>query len=137
MDVFARSAAQIGCHRLPNSVALAPMSGVTDAPFRRSVARLGAGLVVSEMTACSKLAEGRRDARLRMEGQGVGLHVVQLAGCEAHWMAEGARIAQGNGADIIDINMGCPARHVTGGESGSALMRDLDHALTLIDATVA
>jgi nifR3 family TIM-barrel protein len=65
------------------------------------------------------------------------MHVVQLAGCEARWMAEGARIAEGNGAQIIDINMGCPARHVTGGESGSALMRDLDHALTLIEATLA
>src|SRR5258707_7737331 len=122
---------------LPNRVVLAPMSGVTDAPFRRLVAELGAGLVVSEMTASCALAEGRRDARLRAEGQGVGLHVVQLAGCEAHWMAEGARIAEAVGADIIDINMGCPARHVTGGQSGSALMRDLDHALTLIEATVA
>jgi tRNA-dihydrouridine synthase B len=73
---------------------------------------------------------------LRSEGQGVGLHVVQLAGCEAHWMAEGARVAEAAGADIVDINMGCPARHVTGGESGSALMRNLDHALTLIEATV-
>ena len=127
----------IGRLSLPNRVVLAPMSGVTDAPFRRQVATLGAGLVVSEMTACSKLIEGRRDARLRMEGQGVGIHVVQLAGCEARWMAEGARIAEGNGAQIIDINMGCPARHVTGGQSGSALMRDLDHALTLIEATVA
>src|SRR5262245_18502360 len=126
----------IGTIELPNAVVLAPMSGVTDAPFRRLVARLGAGLVVSEMTACSKLVEGRRDAVLRAEGQGVGLHVVQLAGCEARWMAEGARIAEGNGAAVIDINMGCPARHVTGGESGSALMRNLDHALTLIEATV-
>jgi nifR3 family TIM-barrel protein len=113
-------AIQIGPHRL-----------------RRLVARLGAGLVISEMTACAKLIEGRRDARLRAAAQGEGLHVVQLAGCEARWMAEGARIAQGEGAAIIDINMGCPARHVTGGEAGSALMRDLDHALTLIDATVA
>ena len=127
----------IGTIELPNPVVLAPMSGVTDAPFRRLVARLGAGLVVSEMTACSKLVEGRRDAVLRAEGQGIGVNVVQLAGCEARWMAEGARIAEGTGAAIIDINMGCPARHVTGGESGSALMRDLDHALTLIDATVA
>ena len=68
-------------------------------------------------------------------GQG-GLHVVQLAGCEARWMAEGARIAEDAGAAIIDINMGCPAKHVTNGESGSALMRDLDHALTLIEAVV-
>ena len=128
---------RIGTLSVSNRVMLAPMSGVTDAPFRRQVANLGAGLVVSEMTACAKLVEGRRDARLRMEGQGVGIHVVQLAGCEAHWMAEGARIAEANGAQVIDINMGCPARHVTGGESGSALMRDLDHALTLIEATVA
>jgi nifR3 family TIM-barrel protein len=112
------------------------MSGVTDAPFRRLAATLGAGLVVSEMTACAALTEGRRDARLRAEGHGAGLHVVQLAGCEARWMAEGARIAADFGAQIIDINMGCPARHVTNGESGSALMRDLDHALTLIEAVV-
>jgi tRNA-dihydrouridine synthase B len=88
------------------------------------------------MTACAALAEGKRDARRRATGQGLGLHVVQLAGCEAQWMAEGARIAEGVGAAIIDINMGCPARHVTNGESGSALMRDLDHALTLIEAVV-
>ncbi len=121
----------------PNRVILAPMSGVTDAPFRRLVARLGAGLVVSEMTACEDLIEGDRNALLRSEGQGLGIHVVQLAGCEARWMGEGARIAEASGAAVIDINMGCPARHVTNGQSGSALMRDLDHALTLIEATVA
>ncbi len=74
---------------------------------------------------------------LRCEATGIGPHVVQLAGCETHWMSEGARIAEAAGADIIDINMGCPARHVTGGQSGSALMRDLDHALRLIEATVS
>ena len=126
----------IGNVRVPNRVVLAPMSGVTDAPFRRLAARLGAGLVVSEMTASAALVEGRRDVVLRTEGRGLGIHVVQLAGCEARWMTEGARIAEAGGAGIIDINMGCPARHVTGGESGSALMRDLDHALTLIEATV-
>jgi tRNA-dihydrouridine synthase B len=128
---------RIGHLELPNRVMLAPMSGVTDAPFRRLAARLGAGLVVSEMAACASLARARPDTRLRIEGQGIGLHVVQIAGCEAHWMAEGARIAQGVGAQVIDINMGCPAKHVTNGASGSALMRDLDHALTLIDATIA
>src|SRR2546426_7140433 len=112
------------------------MSGVTDAPFRRLAADLGAGLVVSEMTASAALAEGRPDARLRAEGRGLRTHVVQLAGCEARWMGEAARIAEACGAAIIDINMGCPARHVTGGQSGSALMRDLDHALSLIDATI-
>jgi nifR3 family TIM-barrel protein len=127
----------IGNIGLPNRVVLAPMTGITDAPFRRMAARLGAGLVVSEMTASRDLAEGRREAELRAEPSGIGPHVVQLAGCEARWMAEGARIAEGSGAAIIDINMGCPARAVTGGQSGSALMRDLDHALTLVEATVA
>lgn len=127
----------VGKIALPNRVVLAPMSGVTDAPFRRLVGRLGAGLVVSEMIASEKLVEGRRDARLRAEGEGVGIHVVQIAGCEARWMAEGARIAEASGAAIIDINMGCPAKHVINGQSGSALMRDLDHALTLIEVTVA
>jgi tRNA-dihydrouridine synthase B len=117
-------------------IVLAPMSGVTDAPFRKLAAELGAGLVVSEMTASDDLAKGRPIARLRCEASGVGPHVVQLAGCETQWMAEGARIAEAAGADIIDINMGCPARHVTNGEAGSALMRDLDHALRLIEATV-
>ncbi len=119
-----------------NGAVLAPMSGITDAPFRRLAARLGAGLVVSEMTASDDLARGRPMTVLRSEAAGIGPHVVQLAGCETHWMAEGARIAESAGADIIDINMGCPARHVTNGESGSALMRDLDHALRLIEATV-
>jgi tRNA-dihydrouridine synthase B len=126
----------VGPVALPNRVFLAPMSGVTDAPFRRLAARLGAGVVISEMIASNALAEGRRDAQRRLKGEGLGLNVVQIAGCEARWMAEGARIAQASGADIIDINMGCPAKHVTGAQSGSALMRDLDHALTLIDATV-
>ena len=128
---------KIGDITLANRVLLAPMSGVTDAPFRRLTARLGAGLVVSEMTASGDLAQGRPISRLRCEAAGIGPHVVQLAGCETRWMAEGARIAEAAGADIIDINMGCPARHVTGGQSGSALMRDLDHAVSLIDATIA
>ncbi len=126
----------IGDIAIANRVVLAPMSGVTDLPFRRLVARLGAGLVVSEMTACAALARGKQNALLRMEGEGVGTHVVQIAGCEPYWMAEGARMAEAAGAAIIDINMGCPARHVTNGASGSALMRDLDHAMTLIEATI-
>jgi len=113
------------------------MSGITDAPFRRLAERYGAGLVVSEMTASAALVQGQREARVRSKGQGIAVNVVQLAGCEAHWMAEGARVAQAQGADIIDINMGCPSKQVTDGASGSALMRDLDHALTLIEATVA
>jgi nifR3 family TIM-barrel protein len=128
---------RIGDVAVPNRVLLAPMSGVTDAPFRRLVARLGAGLVVSEMTASDALVEGDRNAVLRAEGQGTGVHVVQLAGCEPRWMAEGAHIAEASGAGIIDINMGCPAKHVANRQSGSALMRDLDHALALIEATVS
>jgi tRNA-dihydrouridine synthase B len=128
---------KIGDIELANPVLLAPMSGVTDAPFRRLAASLGAGLVVSEMTASDDLVQGRPISRLRCEAAGIGPHVVQLAGCEARWMSEGARIAEEAGADIIDINMGCPARHVTGGQSGSALMRDLDHATSLIEATIS
>src|SRR5471032_2869550 len=128
---------QIGTVRVPNNVFLAPMSGITDTPFRRLAERHGAGLVVSEMTACAALVEGEREARVRSEGRGVATHVVQLAGCEAHWMAEGARIAEAQGAHIIDINMGCPSKQVTNGAAGSALMRDPEHALVLIEATVA
>src|SRR5690242_21470957 len=87
---------QIGCRAV-----LAPMSGVTDAPFRRLAAQLGAGLVVSEMTASDDLAQGRPISRLRAEASGVGPHVVQLAGCQERWMAEGARVAEAAGADII------------------------------------
>src|SRR5882757_2681224 len=133
---FLTKSLRIGAVTVPNRVILAPMSGITDTPFRRLAERLGAGLVVSEMTACAGLATGQREARVRSEGQGVGINVVQLAGCEAHWMAEGARIVEAQGAQIIDINMGCPSKQVTNGASGSALMRDLDHALGLIEATV-
>src|ERR1700750_173194 len=109
----------VGPITVPNRVFLAPMSGITDAPFRRLAAKLGAGLVVSEMIASAALIEGRREQQRRLEGEGLRFNSVQLAGCEAHWMAEGARIASAGGADIIDINMGCPAKHVTGKESGS------------------
>ncbi len=127
---------EIGSVRLRNRVILAPMSGVTDAPFRRLAHRLGAGLVVTEMVASEELAKGRGDVIRRTRGGEIRPYVVQLAGREARWMAEGARIAADLGADIIDINMGCPAKHVTRGLSGSALMRDIDHALTLISAVV-
>ena len=134
--LFSRRPVSIGDVTLPNPAILAPMSGVTDAPYRRLAAELGAGLVVSAMTASAALAQSRPDAQLRVEGRGLRTHVVQLAGCEARWMGEGARIAEATGAAIIDINMGCPARQVTGGQSGSALMCDLDHAVALIEATV-
>ncbi len=134
---FAVKPLRIGPVQVPNNVILAPMSGITDAPFRRLADRHGAGLVVSEMTACAALVQHHREARLRSDGDGIRIHVVQLAGCEAHWMAEGARVAEAQGAHIIDINMGCPSKQVTNGAAGSALMRDLGHALTLIEATVA
>lgn len=113
------------------------MSGVTDYAIRKQAKTFGAGLVVSEMVACETLAQGRADVVRRMAGDAdVAPRVIQLAGREAKWMDAGARIAADAGAQIIDINMGCPARQVTRGLSGSALMRDLDHALELIEATV-
>ena len=127
---------QIGQHNLKNPVFLAPMTGVSDLPFRRLASDLDAGLVVSEMVASSELVRIRKDVVRRAQGDALTPYVVQLVGCEARWMAEGARIAEGLGADIIDINMGCPRREVTGKLSGSALMRDLDHALSLIEAVV-
>jgi len=113
---------------------LAPMSGITDLPFRTLALALKTGLVVSEMVASEHLSRDRHGARSRTAGTETGPQVIQLAGCEAHWMAEGARVAADLGADIIDINMGCPARQVTGKQAGSALMRDLDHAERLIAA---
>lgn len=128
---------QIGDIITPNGVFLAPMSGVSDLPFRRQAAKFGAGLVVSEMVACDMLAEGRPDVMRRAAGGDVvDPLVIQLVGREARWMEEGARLAADAGADIIDINMGCPARQVTGALSGSALMRDLDHAMKLVEATL-
>nr|CAD6415978.1 tRNA dihydrouridine synthase DusB [Rhizobium sp. Q54] len=115
---------------------LAPMSGVTDLPFREISWRWGAGLVVTEMIASRELVLSRGESWARLKRAGLGPHMVQLAGREPHWMAEAARIAADNGADIIDINMGCPAKKVTGGYSGSALMRDPELALSLIKATV-
>ena len=126
----------VGNVRLENRVFLAPLSGITDAAFRSRAFAHGAGMVVSEMIASGELAKGRDKMALRVRQSGLAPHVVQLAGREARWMAEGARIAVGEGADIVDINMGCPAKKVTGGYSGSALMRDLDHAVALIDAVV-
>ncbi len=128
---------QIGPINTRNRVFLAPMSGVTDEPFRTTAFEHGAGLVVSEMVASEELVNARPDMLRRALGaESIKPFVIQLAGREPHWMAEGARVAQDMGAEIIDINMGCPARAVTGGLSGSALMRNLDHALTLIEATV-
>ena len=118
-------------------VMLAPMAGITDLPFRSLVARFGAGMVVSEMVASHDMLNARPGSREKAElGLGAAGTAVQLAGREAAPMAEAARMVAGQGAQVIDINMGCPAKKVTQGYSGSALMRDPDHALTLIEAVV-
>ena len=118
-------------------VFLAPMAGITDLPFRSLVLQYGAGLVTSEMIACRDIVTGRLAAQHKSElGFGVERTVVQLAGYDTYWMAEAARLAEANGAKFIDINMGCPAKKVVGGYAGSALLRDLGHALKLIEAVV-
>lgn len=123
-------------YRLDPPVLLAPMAGITDLPFRRMVARFGAGLVVSEMVASGEMLTAKPSVRAKARAE-LGLDLpssVQLAGREAQPMAEAAKIVADMGAKIIDINMGCPAKKVTGGLSGAALMRNPDHALRLIEA---
>lgn len=127
----------IGSIALAEPVFLAPMTGVTDLPFRSIAHDLGAPIVVSEMVASRELATARADVVRKATNRDISPFVMQLVGSEACWMSEGARIAEDLGAAIIDINMGCPAREVTGKQSGSALMRDLDHALQLIEAVLS
>ncbi|WP_437436583.1 tRNA dihydrouridine synthase DusB [Ruegeria arenilitoris] len=116
---------------------LAPMAGITDRPFRDLVMRFGAGMVVSEMVASQEMVQAKPGVRERAElSADVENTAVQLAGREAHWMAEAARQVADRGARVIDINMGCPAKKVTNGYSGSALLKTPDHALTLIEAVV-
>lgn len=113
------------------------MAGVTDIPFRRQVKAFGGQYCVSEMVASDQLARARMDMVRRAAGAGViSPLVIQLAGRDAEWMAEGARLAEAAGADVIDINMGCPSKSVTSGLCGSALMREPDHAMRLVEATV-
>lgn len=118
-------------------VFLAPLAGITDLPFRSLVSRFGAGLVVSEMIASHDMVIGSAGSWEKAElGFGAENTAVQIAGRESHWMTEAARMAEANGAKMIDINMGCPAKKVVNGYSGSALLRDLSHAMTLIEAVV-
>lgn len=118
-------------------VALAPLAGITDLPFRQLVASFGAGWVVSEMVASQDMVQAKPSVRDRAElGFDQSATAVQLAGRDPYWMAEAARMVADNGAAVIDINMGCPAKKVTGGLSGSALLRTPDHALRLIEAVV-
>lgn len=126
----------IGRLAVRSRVFLAPLSGITDIPFRRLVRTFGTEIVYSEMVASGELVRKDQESLQRAGADGGGLHAVQLAGREADAMRQAAEIVASHGADLIDINMGCPAKKVVGGLSGSALMRDLDHALRLIDATV-
>src|SRR6201996_3133002 len=127
----------IGDVTVEGRVLTAPMTGISDLPFRRAASRLGAVYVATEMVACDSFARGRPDVvRRAAVGDGLPLTVIQLVGREAQWLAEGAAKAEAAGADIIDINMGGPAKEVTGALSGSALMRDLDQAERLIAAAV-
>jgi len=131
------SGIQLGAARTPGRVWIAPMTGVSDLPFRRVASRRGAAYVATEMVACAELAKGRADVvRRAAVGDGLPLMVVQLVGRDPHWIGEGARLAVAAGAEVIDLNMGCPAREVTGAACGSALMRDLDLAQRLIGAAV-
>lgn len=129
---------KVGQIEIDPPVLLAPLAGITDLPFRNLVSRFGAGLVVSEMVASHEMVQAKPGVRERAElGFNNAGTSVQIAGREAHWMAQAAKMIEDNGAKIIDINMGCPAKKVTSGLSGSALMRTPDFALTLVEAVVA
>ncbi len=128
---------QIGPVKLEDPVILAPMSGVTDLPFRRLVKRSGAGLVVSEMIASeAMIRQNRQSLRMAENVPEEAPMAVQLAGCEPQVMAEAAKLNEDRGAAIIDINFGCPVKKVVNGEAGSALMRDEAKAAKILEATV-
>jgi nifR3 family TIM-barrel protein len=128
---------QIGSVEVGGRAWIAPMTGVSDLPFRRAASRLGAAYVATEMVACAELARGRPDVvRRAAVGEGLPLMVVQLVGRDPVHIAEGARMAARAGAQIIDLNFGCPAREVTGVQCGSALMREPELAARLITAAV-
>lgn len=128
---------QIGDVQIGGKVLIAPMTGVSDLPFRRAASRLGAAYVATEMVACSELARGRPDVvRRAAVGEGLPLTVIQLVGRDPGMIAKGAAMAEAAGADIVDLNFGCPAKEVSGRASGSALMRDLDQACRVLEAAV-
>ena len=129
---------QLGKVQVGGRVWIAPMTGVSDLPFRRAASRLGAAYVATEMVACAEFAKGRADAvRRAAVGEGLPLMVVQLVGRDPVHIAEGARLAEAAGAQIIDLNFGCPAREVTGAQCGSALMREPELAARLIASAIA
>jgi tRNA-dihydrouridine synthase B len=128
---------QIGDVTVPGRVLMAPMTGITDLPFRRLASRLGAPYVATEMVASAELARGRPDVvRRAAVGEGLPLTVIQLVGRDPTSMGEGARMAEQAGADLIDLNFGCPAKEVTGAAAGSALMRHPELAVRIIDSVV-
>jgi nifR3 family TIM-barrel protein len=128
----------LGSTHLSLPVFLAPLAGITDLPFRNLVQSFGAGLVVSEMIASQEMVEAKYSVREKAElGFGVENTSVQIAGRDPYLMSEAAKLIADQGARVIDINMGCPAKKVVNGYSGSALMRDLNHALSLIEAVVS
>lgn len=130
-------ALRIGTVELENQVILAPMSGVTDMPFRRLVKRRGAALVISEMIASqAMIRETRQSLLMAAHTPEEYPMAVQLAGCEPEVMAEAARMNVDRGAVLIDINMGCPVKKIVNGHAGSALMRDEVHAAKILEATV-
>ncbi|HEX6858984.1 MAG TPA: tRNA dihydrouridine synthase DusB [Caulobacteraceae bacterium] len=127
----------IGGVRVPGRVWIAPMTGVSDLPFRKAAARLGAAYVATEMVACAELARGRPDVvRRAAVGEGLPLMVIQLVGRDPEMIARGAKMARAAGAHIVDLNFGCPAKEVTGAACGSALMREPELAERLISAAV-
>jgi tRNA-dihydrouridine synthase B len=127
----------VGPVPIASPVILAPMTGVTDLPFRRMVRRFGSGLNVTEMIASpAAIRETRQSLQKAMWDASEEPVSMQLVGCDPQQMGEAAKLAQDKGAAIIDINMGCPVRKVTSGDAGSALMRDLPLAARLIEATV-
>lgn len=129
---------RIGDVTIGGQVLVAPMTGVSDLPFRRAASRLGAAYVATEMVACAELAKGRPDVvRRAAVGEGLPLTVIQLVGRDPEMIAKGAAMAEAAGADLVDLNFGCPAKEVSGRASGSALMRDLDHACRVLESAVA
>ena len=127
----------LGTVKIDPPVLLAPMAGITDMPFRSMVARFGAGLMVSEMVATQEMLHAHPGVRARAElGEHAQSTSIQIAGRDAFWMGEAAKLIECSGARLIDINMGCPAKKVTSGYSGSALMRTPDFALELVEAVV-
>jgi len=128
---------QVASLQIEGRALLAPMAGVTDLGMRRIARRFGAGLAFTEMVYAEDSGRGGVESRLRASGEGIAPHAVQIAGCNSAQMTETVRRAEQAGAAMIDINMGCPVKRVTGGQAGSALMRDLDQAVRLIAATVA